>query len=197
MKKIIFTALSLFAMANNNARAQQSAYKDPVSFKFKNGLTLIVAENHSVPKVYSSFSFDEDGEKDIQKIGLMQLISRLYNLSSGKEEFKNTFLSMFGTLKKPEITSYDFDRIKKQLSSDLHTKDHPYGELVTESVLQALTLEDLLAFYKTHVNAAGAYITIAGDITPAAARALVEKAVSETDLTSVLVEEDENLNQLI
>lgn len=184
-------------MNSSSVKAQQGIYKDPVSFKFKNGLTLIVAENHSTPKVYAGFSFDEGIETDTQKTSTLNLISRLYNVSAKKEEFKDNFLSMFDALKKPEITLDDFSKIKKQLRLDLHTKNHPYGELVTEAVVEGLTFEDLHAFYKTRVNSNRAYITIAGDISPAVARALVEKALAETDLTNAVLENDDTLNRLI
>ncbi len=69
MKKIIFMALSIFCFAGTPAKAQSAGQlKDPVNFKLKNGLKLVVADNHRTTKVYSGFSFDTNSEVNIQKL---------------------------------------------------------------------------------------------------------------------------------
>ncbi len=106
----------------------------------------------------------------------MNLLSAMYNVSSVNTTFKDDFLSMFKALKSPEMNPGVFDQLKAKLNEELHAEDHPYGELVTPQVLESLELTDLKTFYKAYVNTEAAYLTIAGDITPAAARALVETA---------------------
>lgn len=55
---------------------------------------------------------------------------------------------------------------------------HPFGQPVTEETLRAITRDDVAAFAKAYYQAGRSAIVIVGDITPAAAKAAVEKALS-------------------
>ncbi len=55
---------------------------------------------------------------------------------------------------------------------------HPYGELTTEETLKAITRDDVVAFAKSYFEPRRAAIVVVGDITPAAAKAAVEKALA-------------------
>ena len=43
---------------------------------------------------------------------------------------------------------------------------HPYGEIITEATLDAITREDLLDYHKTYYRPHAGYLIIVGDITP-------------------------------
>jgi predicted Zn-dependent peptidase len=60
----------------------------------------------------------------------------------------------------------------------LYGADHPFGQIVTEETLKAITRDDVAAFAKNYFQPGRAAIVVVGDITPAAARAAVEKALS-------------------
>jgi predicted Zn-dependent peptidase len=60
----------------------------------------------------------------------------------------------------------------------LYGTDHPYGRRPTEESISSITGDDVLAFYKAFYQPARAIITVAGDITPAVAKARVEKALA-------------------
>lgn len=57
--------------------------------------------------------------------------------------------------------------------------EHPFGQLVTEETLKAITRDDVVAFHKSYFQAGRAAIVIVGDVTPAAAKAAVEKALAQ------------------
>lgn len=61
-------------------------------------------------------------------------------------------------------------------SKVLYGDQHPYGRILTEQSAKAITRDDIVQFHKTYFQPGRAIITVAGDVSPAAARAAVEKA---------------------
>lgn len=55
-------------------------------------------------------------------------------------------------------------------------EDHPYGRVMTEASVKAITLADVAAFHNAYFTPGHAVITVAGDVDPAAVRAMLEKA---------------------
>jgi zinc protease len=55
---------------------------------------------------------------------------------------------------------------------------HPYGRVVTEQTVKAITRDDVMAFSKAYFRPGRAVITVSGDIDPKAARAVVEKTLA-------------------
>jgi zinc protease len=55
---------------------------------------------------------------------------------------------------------------------------HPYGRVVTEASLKAITRDDLAAFHKQYFLPGRALVTVVGDTTAAAARPVIEKALA-------------------
>jgi zinc protease len=53
---------------------------------------------------------------------------------------------------------------------------HPYGRVVTEQTVKAITREDIAAFHRTYFRPGRALITVVGDVDPARARAAIERA---------------------
>ncbi|MDV3308917.1 MAG: insulinase family protein [Cyclobacteriaceae bacterium] len=53
--------------------------------------------------------------------------------------------------------------------------DHPYGDLVTEKTIDAITLDDCKAYYQTYFKPNNAYLAIVGDIDLKTARKIVNK----------------------
>lgn len=56
--------------------------------------------------------------------------------------------------------------------------NHPYGRVVTEESLKAITRDDIVAFHKAYYQPGRALITVIGDTTPAAAKPEIEKALA-------------------
>lgn len=55
---------------------------------------------------------------------------------------------------------------------------HPYGRVVTEASLKAITRDDVVAFHKAYFQPGRALVTVVGDTTAAAATSVVEKALA-------------------
>ncbi len=60
----------------------------------------------------------------------------------------------------------------------LYGNEHPYGRVVNETTVRAITRDDVLAFHHAYFRPGHAVITVAGDVNPDAVRAQVEKAFS-------------------
>jgi predicted Zn-dependent peptidase len=60
----------------------------------------------------------------------------------------------------------------------LYTAEHPYGRSMTEETLNRITRDDVVAFHKAFYQPSRAFITVVGDITPAQAKAKLEKALA-------------------
>ena len=55
---------------------------------------------------------------------------------------------------------------------------HPYGRVVTEESLKAVSRDDLVAFHKAYYQPGRALITVVGDTTAASATPIIEKALA-------------------
>jgi predicted Zn-dependent peptidase len=55
---------------------------------------------------------------------------------------------------------------------------HPYGRIVTEESLKAITRDDVVAFHKAYFQPGRALVTVVGDVTPGAVKPAIEKALS-------------------
>jgi zinc protease len=60
----------------------------------------------------------------------------------------------------------------------VYGNDHPYGRIVTEESLKAITRDDIVAFHKAYFQPGRALVTVVGDTTAAAAKPVIEKALS-------------------
>jgi zinc protease len=70
------------------------------------------------------------------------------------------------------------DHIAEKRLYALMYPSHPYGLTATPSTLAAITREDVERHYRAHYVAAGAAVTIVGDLSVDAARALAEQLTS-------------------
>ncbi len=60
----------------------------------------------------------------------------------------------------------------------LYGDAHPYGQLPTEATVKAITRADVVAFHESYFKPGRALITVVGDITPATARAAIERGLA-------------------
>ena len=61
----------------------------------------------------------------------------------------------------------------------LYGNEHPYGHVVTEETVKAITRDDVVNFAHAYFQPARAIITIVGDVDPASVRASVERALAQ------------------
>jgi zinc protease len=114
-----------------------------------------------------------------------------------KDKFDATLEIMAEELLKPAFPEAALDRLKQRTlvtirqnmdrTSEiglivypklLYTLDHPYGRNMVEETLNRVTRDDIVAFHKAFYQPSRAFITVVGDITPAEAKAKVEKALA-------------------
>lgn len=184
------------------------------TFKLDNGLTVILVENHKLPKVsYRVFvDYDPVLEKDaagyldmtgelltkgtksrtkseidaqVDFIGA-SLVSDANGVSGGslKKHSEKLLMLMSDVLLNPSFPQEELEKAKKRASSGLasqkddanaiagnvasilrYGKEHPYGEIMTESTLGNITLDQIKNHYKTYFKPNIAYLVITGDIT--------------------------------
>lgn len=112
--------------------------------------------------------------------------------------FDEAFGLMAEALRHPAFPQESFDKLVSQELTGLKTIEksassisdrvvnalaygvnHPVGEFVTETSIKSLTLDDIKQAYQKYITPARAYLTFVGDIKPAAAKALAEKAFGD------------------
>ncbi len=199
--------------------------KDPVIYNMSNGMTVLVVENHKLPKVRSTFFVDYGPVYEGKKAGALDMMGGMLgegttNLPKDKFDesvdmigaevnlsasggsasaltryFDKAFNLMADALKNPAFPQESFDKLKSMTLTGLKTeekstptianrvynalsygKNTAMGEFTSEESVKALTLADIKESYSNYITPSRSYLTFVGDITPAAAKALAEKA---------------------
>lgn len=60
----------------------------------------------------------------------------------------------------------------------LYGDEHPYGRVVTEQTVNAITRDDIVAFHRAYFQPGRAVITVVGDVEPSQVNAALEKALA-------------------
>ena len=238
MKKLIMIAagavLMQYAQAQTIDRSKEPApgpapvlnIKAPVIYKLPNGITLLVVEDHRLPKVTANYSIDAGSVTEGEKAGVLSLMGDMLNegtktmpkadfdeavdkigatvnlswsggyASALTRYFSDAFKLMGQALKEPAFTQESFDKLKSRDLTGLKSqarnakaisarvtsalsygKTHPDGEFETEESIQKLSLQDVKDFYARYITPSRGYLTITGDITPAAAKTLATEVL--------------------
>jgi predicted Zn-dependent peptidase len=141
--------------------------KDPVIYKLPNGITVLIVEEHKLPRVSSSFYIDAGPIKEGAKAGVMELMGRMLNegtkdmskaafdeavdkigadvslSSSGGSAtaltryFGQAFDLMGKAIKSPALTQESFDKIKSQTLTGMKA-DEKNVKVVSARVINAL-----------------------------------------------------------
>lgn len=171
------------------ANAQSSSMKEPVSFKLKNGLTVIVAENKNVTKVHSSLTNDLVNDK---QAGVQHILTAMLNHGTGnsginynengghmmasKTDFGDALTVLSASIQDPTFNQTTFEEAKSNVIASVKAKNRYYPVHVSESSLAKLTLNDVKAYYTNNITPAKTYLTIAGNISISEAKNLAEKS---------------------
>ncbi|GAA4304557.1 insulinase family protein [Nibribacter koreensis] len=127
--------------------------QDPVTFKLKNGITVLVVEDHKLPRVSASYFIDagpitegnkagvlslmgqmlNEGTKDMSKAAFDEAVDRMgasVSLSSSggsaaalTRYFNEAFTLMGKGLKNPAFTQASFDKIKSQALTGIKSNE--------------------------------------------------------------------------
>ncbi|SEQ92302.1 peptidase M16 family protein [Pedobacter rhizosphaerae] len=194
---------SLTVLGSLSVKSQE--FKEPVNFKLKNGMNVIVSENKHSPKAYASFTLDAAAFKN-EKDGIVELLNAVLNEGTQKKspisfkdnsgklntsfaDFDQDFTHFAALIQSATINEQSFNNGKAKLLMSLKAQDYDYDQRVNENSIAALTIDDVKSFYHS-ITPAKTYLTIAGNIELATAKSAAKKAfgnwaVAETE-TSVL-----------
>ena len=101
----------------------------------------------------------------------------LLNPSFPEEEFDKLKSQMISGLK---ANADDPDAISRNLrGASLYGLDHPYGEVMTEATVEAISIDDCKAYFNTYFRPNIAYMVVIGDITVADAKKKLNKALKK------------------
>ncbi|TCD08552.1 insulinase family protein [Pedobacter frigidisoli] len=187
IKTILLTTLSILSVYTTNAQT----FKEPVAFKLKNGMNIIISENERSPKAYASFTLDNTAF-DNKKDGIVELLNAVLNESvekngttsfndnSGKlatttANLEKELTAMASLIQNANIDQKIFNNAKAKLITSLKLHDYDYDQTVNESSINALSLNDVKEFY-SQISPEKTYLTIAGDVEINAAKATAKKA---------------------
>lgn len=237
MKKLFIAVATLFFLSGLHAQkidrskppkagpAPVISIKDPVQFKLNNGMTILVVEDHKLPKVSASLYIDRGPVTEGAKAGVISLMGSMLsegttskskdvfdkevdqmganvNLSSSgggvsalTRYFDKAFMLMSDAVRNPAMKESSFEKLKSQMLTSLKSidksakaissrvvdalsygKDSPMGEFETEESVTGITLDDVKKSYGGYITPSRSYLTFIGDITPAKAKALAQKA---------------------
>lgn len=194
MKRITqLLILTLSFAGMQSVQAQSGSLKDPVSFKLKNGLTVIVAENHSATKVFSNFSTEAKASESTYKAGSQELLTAMLNETAQELAQQVTFtekggnINAFGSdfdmalqalsnsVMHPMFNAVVFAKHKNALLQSIQAKDRYYAAEITEAAVEALSLKDIQDLHHDFMIPSSTYLTIAGNITVPVAKILAKK----------------------
>lgn len=184
--KITFVILSLFTVKATFAQSP----KAPVSFQLKNGLTVIVAQNAGMGKIYSRLTIDHQNANERKNVA--QVFESFLNKSAtafqGSTDTEGIVPKVRLSVDEANIAANvaDFQQALQFVSN--YITSATLGELAFENLkaqlkdrngLASISLADLKAFYASHFDPARTFVTIAGDIDVPTAKAMANKAFGD------------------
>lgn len=173
--KIAFIILSLFTF--NTSFAQNM--KAPVSFKLKNGVTVIVAQNAGMGKVYSRLTIEHPramAKHNAAKAFESFLSNKANTFQNNNANGETPKVSLMLAEANTATNVVEFEEALQFVSASITNPE--LSKQVFESIEENadLTLDEAKAFYGAHFNPEHTFITIAGDIDVATAKAMATKA---------------------
>ena len=184
LKKLLTTAALLVAV--QFSYAQLSGMKSPVSYRLKNGMTVIVAENLGTKKVFANLSFEgatpfTEADAAVQELVYTILTRQLpivnpalnftekgINLATTNDQFEQVLAAMSAYISAPEFTEDALLKAKAEVLAHLAAQDKYYAKSITKASIQKLNVDNVRNYYRLFANPATAYLTIAGNISATA-----------------------------
>jgi predicted Zn-dependent peptidase len=200
MNKIKTIALSTIAVAAMFTTKAQT-FKEPVGYKLKNGMNIIISENDRSPKAFSSFTLDAKAF-NTKKDGVVELLNAILNenvnknanisfkdnsgkLATASADFEKDLTEMASLIQNATIDQKTFNTAKAKLMTSIKLQDYDYDQTVNENSINALTLADVKNFY-SQISPEKTFLTIAGDIELNTAKASAKKAFGNWNRTPEL-----------
>lgn len=157
----------------------------------------------------------EELDEEIDFIGGQLSTSSTSVYASSLSEYSEKMMELMAdVILHPAFEETSFEKLKKQSISGLqfgkndpntisqrvfnvllYGKDHPYGEIETESTVENITLDDCKNYYQTYFKPNISYLAIVGDINMKEAKKLVNKYLGkweDGEVPSAEFEDPEN-----
>lgn len=194
--KNILTTIALFVTVQFS-HAQSSAMQAPVSYKLKNGMTIIVAENSGTQKVFSTLSFEAVDQYAADKAPVQELVNTILsqqlpalnqglsltdkgiNLVTTADRFEDAMVAMSAYVSAPEFTEETLEKAKAVIVAHIDARDKYYPVNVTAPVVKKLSIADVKAYYSQIANPATAYLTVAGNIKPSMTKSYAKRGFDQ------------------
>lgn len=167
--------------------------KPPVSYRLKNGLTVIVAENSATQKVFSTLSFESQlqhipANATVQELVNTILTQQLPNINEGlsftdkginlattTDQFEDGLAAMYTYVSAPDFTEDVLKKAKMEVIAHIAANDKYYPEAITIAAVNKIGLNELNTYYLQMANPATAYLTVAGNINAGTVRGYGER----------------------
>src|SRR3954453_1718139 len=180
MKKILIAVIGFLLMIHAMAQikidrtkqpkpgpAPVISFADPVMYNMPNGITLLVVENHKLPKITASYYIDYGPVTEGNKAGNLTMMGQMLsegtttmnkaqfdeavdqigadltldatggNVSSLTRYFDKAFMLMADALRKPAFPQESFDKVKSLTLTDLKSTEKS-AKAISEKVVNAL-----------------------------------------------------------
>jgi predicted Zn-dependent peptidase len=205
MKNLKNISIAIALLVSVQFSYAQSGMKAPVSYKLKNGMTVIFAENSGTQKVFSVLSFEGANKYVAEKAAVQELVNTILtqqlpevhkslsftdrgiNLAAvNADQFEDALAAMSSYITAPHFTEEALSKAKAEILSHISAQDKFYAKSITTLSVQNLKLNDVNAYYSAMANPATAYLTVAGNIKPA-----IIKSYAKT-INQIKVTEDQS-----
>lgn len=213
-------------------------------FTLKNGLRVILVEDHERPIVSFGLRFIVDPFVEGDKTGESSFFGDLWgkgttsrtaddinnevdflgaSFGTGSQYIGFTTLSKYtgkmmdilsDVLYNPTFPQEELDKIKDQAigglqmsksspsaiigniqTATVYPKNHPYGDIMTEATVEAVTVDDCREYYEKYIIPNSAILVITGDMTLKEAKSLCKKYFSKWKKGEIIVNEDPAVNR--
>lgn len=166
--------------------------KDPILEADKAGMTGFVGEMMTAGTTNRT---KDQLDEEIDFIGASLSASANSMFASSLKKHQGKILELMAdVLFNPVFPQEELDKLKKQsltglaqskdnpdaisgrlTSALVYGKNHPYGEVATETTINNVTVEDVKSYYQTYFKPNIAYLAIVGDMDKAEAEVVVKK----------------------
>lgn len=171
--------------------------KAPVSYKLKNGMTIIVAENSGTQKVFSTLSFEGNNQYKPENATVEELVKTILtvqlpelnkglsftekgvNLATTADEFESAMNAMYTYVSAPDFSEEALNMAKSEVINHLAARDKYYPETITVDAINKLNVNELKAYYRIMANPATAYLTVVGNINASDMKSYARKELGQ------------------
>ncbi len=147
----------------------------------------------------------EELDKEVDFMGANLNSSATSVSASGLSKYTEKLVELMADVAmNPSMPQEEFDKAKEQFLSGIESgkddpntimgnvygaliygKDHPYGEIITEETVEAITLDDCKKYHQTYFKPNVAYLAVVGDVSAKKMKKLLKKYFGDWAMADV------------